>query len=96
MNSHMMPFVIVWVVLAVVVLLAWRKLVTNREDDTLHVAEPDTVQEGVMKEQVGVAHEIEQIDKWGKILTIVAVVYGLILAGVYFYHTWTASSNLGV
>ena len=53
MNSHLMPFLVVWVVLAVVVLvlLAWRKVVTSHEDDTLHVAEPDAVQEGVMREQ---------------------------------------------
>lgn len=98
MNSHLMPFLVVWVVLAVVVLvlLAWRKVVTSHEDDTLHVAEPDAVQEGVMREQASVARKIEQIDKWGKILTIIAVVYGLILAGVYFYQTWTASSSIGV
>jgi hypothetical protein len=47
-----MPFVIVRIVLAVVVmvLLAWRKVVSSHEDDSLHVAEPDTVQEGVMQE----------------------------------------------
>jgi uncharacterized ion transporter superfamily protein YfcC len=98
MHTHLMPFLVVWIVLAVVVmvLLAWRKVVSNREDDSLHVAEPETVQEGVMKEQVSVAHKIEQIDKWGKILTVIALVYGLILAGVYFYQMWTTSSNLGV
>jgi hypothetical protein len=98
MSSHLTPFVIVWLVLAlaVLVLLAWRKVVTNREDDTLHVAEPDAVQEGVMQQQVGIAHKFEQIDKWGKILTTVGVAYGLILAGVYFYQMWTASSSIGV
>jgi hypothetical protein len=98
MNNHLMPFLIVWIVLAVVVivLLAWRKVVSNREDDTLHVAEPDEVQEGVMREQAGVAQKIEQIDKWGKILTVIALAYGLILAGVYFYQTWIASSSMGV
>ncbi|HMD72107.1 MAG TPA: hypothetical protein VKF41_12220 [Bryobacteraceae bacterium] len=98
MNSHLIPFVIVWAVLAVavLVLLAWRKVVSNREDDSLHVGEPDTVQEGVMHEQEDVAHKIEQIDKWGKILTVIAVAYGLILAGVYFYQMWTASSSIGV
>jgi hypothetical protein len=45
---------------------------------------------------VGIGHKIEQIDKWGKLLTAVGVVYGLILAGVYFYKTWTASSSIGV
>jgi hypothetical protein len=98
MNIHLMPFVIVWVVLALVVavLIAWRKVVSNREDDTLHVAEPDTVQDGVMQEQTIVAHKMQQLDKWGKILGIIAVVSGLILAGIYFYQMWTASSSIGV
>jgi hypothetical protein len=88
-----MPFVILWAVLAVVVIamIVWRRMVTTHEDDSLHVLEPGTVQQ-----QVGVAHKLEQIDKWGKILTIVVVVYGLILAGLYFYQTWIASSSIGV
>ena len=98
MHTHLMPFLVVWIVLAVVVmvLLAWRKVVSNREDDTLHVAEPDTVQDGVMQEQTIVAHKMQQLDKWGKILGIIAVVSGLILAGIYFYQMWTASSSIGV
>ena len=98
MNIHLMPFLVVWMVLAVVVivLIAWRKVVSNREDDTLHVGEPETVQEGVMQEQVEVVRKIGKIDKWGKILTVVTVAYGLILASVYFYQMWTASSSIGV
>jgi hypothetical protein len=98
MNSHLMPFLIVWVILAlvVVVLIAWRKVVSRHEDDTLHVGEPEAVQDGAIREQVGLVQKIEQIDKWGKILTIIALVYGLILAGVYFYQMWIASSSIGV
>ena len=93
MNSHFIPFVIVWAVLAVVVLvlIALRKSVSSHEDDSLHVLEP-----GAVQAQVGVAHKLEQIDKWGKLLTIIAVIYGLILAGVYFYQSWIASSSIGV
>ena len=98
MNSNLMPFVIVWIALAVVVivLIAWRKMVSSHEDDTLHVAEPDSVQEGVLREQKDVARKMGQIDKWGKTLTVIALVYGLILVGVYFCQMWVASSRSGV
>jgi hypothetical protein len=32
-----------------------------------------------------VAHREEILDKWGKILTVVAIVYGLVIAVVYLY-----------
>jgi hypothetical protein len=93
MNSHLLPFVIVWAVLAavVLVLIFWRKAVSSHEDDSLHVS-----QAGAIQEQVGMAQKLEQIDKWGKILTVIAVVYGLILGGIYFYQSWIASSSIGV
>lgn len=93
MPSHMMPFVILWAILAVVVivLIARRKVVSSHEDDSLHVLEPGEVQL-----QMSMAQKLEQIDKWGKLLTIIVVVYGLILAGVYFYQSWIASSSAGV
>jgi hypothetical protein len=92
MNSKLIPYVVVWAVLAVVVivLIAWRKAVASHEDDSLHVS-----QVGAIQEQVGVARKLDQIDKWGKILTVIVVIYGLVLAGIYFYQTWVASSSIG-
>jgi hypothetical protein len=93
MNSHLIPFIVIWAILAVVVivLIAWRKAVSVHEDDSLHVS-----QAGASQQQVGLAAKLDQIDKWGKILTVIVVVYGLILASVYFYQMWVASSSIGV
>jgi len=93
MNSHLIPFVAAWCVLALAVvgMIFWRKAVAAHEDDSLHVS-----QTGAVQEQISVAHKLEQIDKWGKILTAIAVITGLILAGVYFYQMWVASSSIGV
>ena len=93
MNSHLIPFVIVWAVLALAVLamVLWRKSVAAHEDDSLHVSHA-----GALQEQVSVNQKLAQIDKWGKILTVIVVVTGLILAGVYLYQTWMAGSTLGV
>ncbi len=89
MNSHFIPFVIVWAVLAVVVLvlIVWRKSVSSHEDDNLHVLEPGDRRR---REQVGVAQKLDLIDKWGKTPHVVAVVYGVILGGLYIYQSWIA------
>jgi len=34
------------------------------------------------------AHRLEMIDKWGKMLTVVVAVYGLALGAIYLYQAW--------
>ena len=93
MNISLVPFIVLWIALALVVLgmVAWRKVVTRQEDETLHVM--DT---GAVSHQVEVSNKLDVIDKWGKLLTIVAVVYGLILAAVYLYRSWIEMSRIGL
>jgi len=40
--------------------------------------------------QVSVAQKLDQIDKWGKTLTVVVVAYGVILAAIYVYQSWVS------
>jgi hypothetical protein len=35
-----------------------------------------------------VAQKLDLIDKWGKIVTVVTVVYGLIIGALYVYQSW--------
>lgn len=86
MNVNLLPYAVSWGVMAivVVVLIIYRKAVSSREDDSIHL-------EGSMpSEQVALDHKLASIDKWGKALTTVTVVYGLALAGIYMYQVWTA------
>ena len=87
MNSHLIPFIVIWAILAVVVivLIAWRKAVSVHEDDSLHVS-----QAGASQQQVGLAAKLDQIDKWGKMLTVVTVAYGVALAAIYVYQSWVS------
>jgi hypothetical protein len=91
---NLFPFLVLWAVLAVVVLalVVYRRVVAQQEDDALHVLEPV----GVAQHQVSLAQKLEHIDKWGKLLTAIAAVYGLILAVLYVYKAWVQGSNLGV
>ena len=75
MNFDLRPLIglEVALVLAVFALIAWRKAVSRGEDDSLHVLQAETI-----SQQSAVAHKLEVIDKWGKSMTAVAVVFGLL------------------
>ena len=84
MNINLMPYAVFWGVLAIVVvfLIIYRKSVSSGEDDSIHL-------EGNMpSEQMALAHRLESIDRWGKMLTVVVAVYGVALAAIYLYQTW--------
>jgi hypothetical protein len=92
MNINFTPFTILWALLAAVVLalIAYRKTVSMKEDETLHLGPGG---ENVPMEQAAIAHKLEVIDKWGRLLTVVAVVYGLVLASIYTWQTWLSSGT---
>lgn len=87
--SPYVPFVVLWALLALAVigLIIYRRIVSAGEDDMIHVSDAAGA---VASQQVSVAQKLDQIDKWGKTLTVVVVVYGVVLAGVYVYQSWVA------
>ena len=93
MHINFTPFAVIWGVLALVVLVmaGYRKTISVQEDETLHLSSASE-----SMHQVQIAHKLDVIDKWGKLLTIIAAVYGLILALAYTYQTWVQASSLGV
>jgi hypothetical protein len=80
-------------ILAVIVfgLILYRKWIAKDEDDSLHVMEAEA---GIVAQQEVRAHQLDVIDRWGKTLTAVALVYGLIVGCGYLYQAWVASENL--
>ena len=70
---------------SVLVLIVWRKIVARNEDDQLARAATEAV-----PQQAVVAHKLEVIDKWGKIVTAVTVVFGVLIAALFVYQTWVA------
>ncbi|MGA2040104.1 MAG: hypothetical protein ABSH42_12580 [Bryobacteraceae bacterium] len=88
--SSYIPFVVLWVVLAAAVigLIIYRRIIAASEDDMIHVA--DAGEASITAHQVAVGQKLDQIDKWGKILTAVVVVYGVVLAALYVYQTWVS------
>ncbi|MBK9169523.1 MAG: hypothetical protein IPM24_18955 [Bryobacterales bacterium] len=86
-------YVVIWAVTAGVVglLAGYRKLLSLKEDDTLHLAEG---QVGTVAEQKQLAGRLEQIDKWGKILTAISLIYGVVLAIAYLVAALNDQSRL--
>lgn len=93
MNINFIPFTVVWglLALAIAAMAGYRRTISVKEDETLHLSSPTE-----SAQQVTIAHKLEHIDKWGKMLTIVAFVYGVLLAIAYTYQTWIQATNLGV
>lgn len=81
----MTALVIFWAILgtATLALALYRKFVSMREDDYLHLSAGE---ERYIPQQVKTFHKLGVIDKWGVTMTIVTVLMGLGLAGLYLYQ----------
>lgn len=81
---HLTPFVVLWACLTIAVLglALFRYLVSFREDDNIHISEGER---GLITDQLTIFHWLDVLDKWGKSLTVVAGVLGLVLAAIYLY-----------
>ena len=92
MNISFVPFTVLWALLGIVVLalVVYRKMVSSKEQETLHLADAAEA-----NHQAVIAQKLEWIDKWGKLLTAIAAVYGVLLAAAYTYHVWQTIGTTG-
>ena len=92
---NIVPLLVLWVLLALTVLalFIWRKAVSSHEDDNLHVLDGASVEKSAA--QIQVAQKLDLIDKWGKIATIITLIYGVVLGGIYMYTSWIQNSRMG-
>ena len=95
MHFDLHPFLILWlVVIAGVVVLAFRRRsVALQEDPALHLG---MAHASTAAEQVAVAKKLEQIDKWVKLLIIIAVAFGVLLAAAALYKAWVLGPSTGL
>jgi hypothetical protein len=84
MNS---TFFVLWAIFAASILgLAfYRKLLADREDDSLHVGPGE---EKIVFQQKQIAATLATLDSWGKALTVIVVAYGLLIVIISFYEAW--------
>jgi hypothetical protein len=91
---NFIPLLVLWSLLAVTVLalFVWRKTVSTKEDDNLHIMDGSSVEKNALQEVV--AQKLDRIDKWGKLVTIVVVVCGVILGGLFAWQGWIQSTRI--
>jgi hypothetical protein len=87
MNINLLPFTLLWMVLAVAVigLILYRAWIAKTEDDSLHLHQSEI---GLVSQQAATAQRLEVIDRWGQALTVIALLYGLAIGAGYLYQDW--------
>jgi uncharacterized membrane protein len=95
MHLDLRPFLALWLLLvaAVIVVAFWRRFVAVHEDDALHLS---AAEYGTPAQQVATAQKLDQIDKWGKLLTVIAIVFGVLLGAAYLYKGWVMGPGAGL
>jgi len=96
MNINFLPYFVIWVILAIVVigLLLYHRAIARQEDALLASGVLETPE--VAQNQTALEAKLASVDRWGKSLTAITVIYGLALAGLYLYQTWEQMSRIGV
>jgi hypothetical protein len=86
-EMNLTPAVVVWVILAIATLglALYRKLISAKEEDLIHLGPGE---ERHIPEQVALAGKLKTVDTWGKTLTVITVAVGLAMAAVYLYQAY--------
>ena len=88
------PFLALWliVIAAAVGLALWRRSVGVKEDPTLHLGDDLSSP----AQQVVIAKKLLQIDKWVKLMTVAAIILGVLLGAAYLYRSWVLGPTAGL
>ena len=90
---NFITYFVLWGVLALAVLAIalYRRSLSSREDDSIHLSAGENA---AVSEQTTLARQLAIVDRWGKLLTIVLVVTGLVLGGLYLWSVWTDQARM--
>ncbi len=84
-DINLTPAVVIWVVLAIATLglALYRKLISASEEDLIHLGPGEEKQ---IPKQMALEARLRAVDQWGKIMTVVTVAVGLVMAAAYLYQ----------
>lgn len=87
----LIPHIVIWAVLATIVvfLAAYRRSIRLKADELLHVLDTEAP---LVSNQAVVAKRLEKVNRWGKILTALVILYALAVAAYYFYTVFQDTS----
>ena len=91
----MITYVAIWLALGLVVLglAIYRRTIAGQADGLVHLVAGE---ENLPAIQTEVAHKLEVVDRWGKSLTVLLIVYGLAIAFVVARQVWEAGQTAGM
>jgi hypothetical protein len=85
------PYAVLWAVLALTTagLALYRKFIAMNEDDYIHLAAGG---ERFAAKQIEMAGKLDAVDFWGKAVTGITVITGLMIGAAYLYLAWVAGA----
>ena len=88
----MVPYFVIWacVAVAAITVALYRRMLARKEDDFIHLGEAEGQ---LIPQQVALAERLAVIERWEKILVIVAAVGGFLLLAAYGYVLWLESQK---
>lgn len=91
MTPNLVAHMVVWAVLAtiVVALALYRRRIYMKSDEIVHLMDAEAP---LVAGQATAAQKLEKLDRWGKILTAVVILYAVGIAGYYLYKSFTDTS----
>jgi hypothetical protein len=95
MNQFFLMLLCSWGLLGLVVLglALYRAKLGGGDDDHIHFSDREAA---LVNAQAAHAHRVEAVEKWGKALTVVLVMYGVALAAYYVYALFVAQSTRAI
>jgi hypothetical protein len=76
---------------AALLLAVYRKVIARKEDDMLHVLDSEAT---LVTQQHAVAIRLEAVDRWGKAITALAIVFGILAGVLLLVAAWQNSLKL--
>ena len=67
----------------------YRRRISMKSDETLHLMDAEAP---LVSGQEEAGKQLDKIDRWGKALTILVIVYALAIAGYYLYSSFADTS----
>jgi hypothetical protein len=91
MLTTYLPHLVIWLILTLIVisLAIYRRKISSQVDETLHVLDAEA--QAIPTQEI-VAKKLVVVDRWGKILTVISVLYLLGMAAAYFYSSFQDQS----
>lgn len=83
-----------WVVLLLIVIALgiYKKSLDSHVDEGLHFGSDE---DNLVQAQVARSRRSNLVERWGKILTTVVFLYGVVIAGLIAYHQWQVNTTIG-